>query len=67
MTKRQPWTQAQKDDFIQWHNKRLEELNYPEEVKKELIDARGKWMPKVDTKLSLCEEMGKHFVDFTSK
>ena len=39
------WPQAQIDDFINWHEKRMEELGYPIEVRKELRDARTKWLP----------------------
>lgn len=43
--KRTPWTREQVDGFIDWHEKRLKELNYPPEVVKELRRARERWLP----------------------
>jgi intergrase/recombinase len=43
--KRERWSVDQIKDFRKWHEERLKELNYPEEVVKELRRAREKWMP----------------------
>lgn len=39
------WTQEQIDHFREWHEARMKELNYPEDVVKELRRAREKWLP----------------------
>ena len=47
---RRKWPQEQIDDFHLWHERRMVELNYPEEIKTELREARMKWIPQAETK-----------------
>jgi hypothetical protein len=47
---RTPWTKEQVEEFRQWHSRRLQELDYPPEVVKELTRARESWLSKVKTK-----------------
>jgi hypothetical protein len=32
------WSQTKIDDFINWHEKRMDDLNYPKQICKELRD-----------------------------
>lgn len=41
------WTQAQVDDWIVWHEARMEHLKYPPDIVQELRDARTKWFAGV--------------------
>ena len=48
--KRTPWSKEKIEEFRNWHNNRLAELNYPPELVKELSDARERWLPAAEPK-----------------
>lgn len=39
------WTKEEVAEFIEWHEKRINELNYPDAIKNELRRNRDKWLP----------------------
>jgi hypothetical protein len=45
MAARRKWTAEQLRVFREWHDKRMKELNYPDEIVKELTRARERWLP----------------------
>lgn len=44
---RTPWTDKEKQEYIDWHEKRMKDLAYPEEVIAELRKARKKFLDKI--------------------
>jgi hypothetical protein len=40
------WTRVQIEDFRMWHEKRMQTLNYPNDLQNELRNSREVWMPK---------------------
>jgi hypothetical protein len=40
------WTAEQIEDFRKWHENRLKELRYPEEIERKLRNDREKWFPR---------------------
>jgi hypothetical protein len=42
-----PWTQAEIDDFITWHERRIAECGYSPAIAEELRRSREKWLSRM--------------------
>lgn len=42
---RSTWSKEKLQDFREWHERRMAELNYPVEIVNQLTDARERWLP----------------------
>lgn len=48
-SKRTLWTPEQRQEFREWHERRIRELGYPRAVLDELSSARESWIATVPT------------------